>query len=460
MVGAVALFGAQVAAPRAGWQPFGHHAERRPLPRTRHQADLWAAGRPADRRRDARRHRAAAGAVADAGAGGLRQPPLARRPRRLQPARTGRPAGARSRSRCAGSATGSSSRPGRIAAVRGAGRHDAGAGRRPRRSLDRPTEGEAYRVEAATVHTSDRAAGGDPGADREALPDPDPDRPRAAAVYIPFPLAKLADHIPPPLKGTDWASPVPPLLPPLAGRRRPSSPWSGGSRTTCCAVAATTTRPKSAPPASNRCWNSSSTPTPGYCQHFAGAAALLLRIAGVPTRVVGRLRHRRTDRPRHLGGPRRGRPRLDRGLFPRRGLGPVQPDAGRRPGRRLPRPRRPPGRRRRPRPAPGGTLPQLAPAPPPSSSSSSPRPASPAAAAPPHPARRAPGPPRPPALRSPDHPAQPPPDLDRDRPRHRRPRLRRRARPLRPTDPPRPPHPTLTVWRALVSDVGLPARSA
>ena len=25
MVGAVALFGAQVAAPRAGWQPFGHH---------------------------------------------------------------------------------------------------------------------------------------------------------------------------------------------------------------------------------------------------------------------------------------------------------------------------------------------------------------------------------------------------------------------------------------------------
>ena len=91
MVGAVALFGAQVAAPRAGWQPFGHHQRLAQFHELDTEPDLRAARRPAHRRGDARRHRAAAGAVADAGARGLRQPALAGRPRNLPPARTGGP---------------------------------------------------------------------------------------------------------------------------------------------------------------------------------------------------------------------------------------------------------------------------------------------------------------------------------------------------------------------------------
>ena len=78
----------------------------------------------------------------------------------------------------------------------------------------------------------------------------------------------------------------------------------------------------------------------GYCQHFAGAAALLLRLAGVPTRVVtGFATGKRTgadtysvrDEDAHA---------VDRGLLPGLRLGAVQPDPVRRRGRGGPRARR------------------------------------------------------------------------------------------------------------------------
>ena len=73
----------------------------------------------------------------------------------------------------------------------------------------------------------------------------------------------------------------------------------------------------------------------GYCQHFAGAMALMLRYLGIPARVAagftsGALRRGRgtwtVDRPR--------RARLGRGLVPGLRLAPVRPDAGPRDARR------------------------------------------------------------------------------------------------------------------------------
>ena len=66
----------------------------------------------------------------------------------------------------------------------------------------------------------------------------------------------------------------------------------------------------------------------GYCQHFAGATALLLRMGGVPARVVAGFSPGSRDGadPRH---PRPRRPQLGRGLLPAPGLGDLRPDARR-----------------------------------------------------------------------------------------------------------------------------------
>ena len=72
----------------------------------------------------------------------------------------------------------------------------------------------------------------------------------------------------------------------------------------------------------------------GYCQQFSGAMALLLRMAGIPTRVATRLCAGEPDaRRRRLRGHRPRRPLLGRGLLHGDRLGPVRPDAGYRPGR-------------------------------------------------------------------------------------------------------------------------------
>ena len=83
----------------------------------------------------------------------------------------------------------------------------------------------------------------------------------------------------------------------------------------------------------------------GYCQHYSGAMALLLRMAGIPARVVTGLLDRRDGREsRRVHCARLRRPLLGRGRLPRLGLAPARPDAG-----RLARPQ--PARRRRPSPA-------------------------------------------------------------------------------------------------------------
>ena len=73
----------------------------------------------------------------------------------------------------------------------------------------------------------------------------------------------------------------------------------------------------------------------GYCQHFAGAMALMLRYLGIPGARGGRL-HERELRRRfaRVDGDRPRGARLGRGLLPGLGLDPVRPDARPRDARR------------------------------------------------------------------------------------------------------------------------------
>ena len=69
----------------------------------------------------------------------------------------------------------------------------------------------------------------------------------------------------------------------------------------------------------------------GYCQHFAGAAALLLRLAGVPTRVVsGFATGKRTGEDTYAVRDEDAHAWIEV-YFPGYGWVPVQPDAGRAP---------------------------------------------------------------------------------------------------------------------------------
>ena len=94
------------------------------------------------------------------------------------------------------------------------------------------------------------------------------------------------------------------------------------------------------PPAATRRWTTSSTDShQGYCQHFAGAMALMLRMAGIPARVATGFTPRRLLDPQEgLDRARHRRPRVGRGLVRRVRLGHDRPDAGRHarplPGRR------------------------------------------------------------------------------------------------------------------------------
>jgi hypothetical protein len=283
MVGAVALFGAQVAAPRAGWQPFEHHDQVAHF----HELVTKQTYGPLEGKRT--------GAVMlDVTAS---QPALWRMQIleafdnlrwRVANEETHLPEPAARRHSINVEVRGLRNRlvvsPGRVAAVRGAGSTvpELGDGRM---LVQRPQEGQTYRVEADTVQVSAARLTGIPvprGRRYQTLTQiglgPLP-------VYVPFPLSRLAKHIPPPLQRTDWAR----LF-------RLSSRLSTGVKSELGVVRhvedyllrsgrfryTTDVGPPSAEPLLEFLFHTHA----GYCQHFAGAAALILRVAGVPTRVA------------------------------------------------------------------------------------------------------------------------------------------------------------------------------
>jgi hypothetical protein len=282
MVGAIALFGAQVAAPRAGWAPFGHsHLAQF------HELDTAQTYGPLGDRRT--------GAVMlDVTA---KQPALWRMQvleafdnvRWLvsrEATHLPEPAATRTKARVEvrGLRNRSLVSPGRITAVLGTGGTlpepgDAQA------LLAEPKEGNVYTVEAATVHTTAARLATIPipkGHQYEPLTQLGLGRPPR---YIPEPLARLAKDMPAPLKGTYWG-------------RLFSLSWklSRGVKSELKVVR----RVEDYLLDDNRYHYTTEVGAPGreplleflfhthkgYCQHFAGAAALILRSAGVPTRVI------------------------------------------------------------------------------------------------------------------------------------------------------------------------------
>jgi hypothetical protein len=281
MVGAIALFGAQVAAPRAGWAPFGHsHLAQF------HELDTAQTYGPLGDRRT--------GAVMlDVTA---KQPALWRMQvleafdnTRWLVSReaTHLPEPAATRTKATVEVRGLRNRslvsPGRITAVLGTGGTLPEPGD-ARALLAEPREGNTYTVEAATVHTTAARLATIPipkGHQYEPLTQLGLGRPPR---YIPEPLARLAKDMPAPLKGTDWG-------------RLFNLSWklSRGVKSELKVV-----RRVEDYLLSNRYEYTTDVGAPsreplleflfhtrkGYCQHFAGAAALILRSAGVPTRVI------------------------------------------------------------------------------------------------------------------------------------------------------------------------------
>src|ERR1700761_1919079 len=282
VVGAVALFGAQVAAPRAGWAPFGHsHLAQF------HELDTAQTYGPLGDRRT----------------GAVMLDVTARRPAlwRMQVLEafdnvrwlvsreeTHLPEPAAPRSRIRVQVRGLRNRslvsPGRITGVVGTGGTLPEPGD-ARALLAQPREGNTYTVEAATVHTTAARLAKIPipkGSRYEPLTQLGLGRPPR---YIPEPLARLAKSMPAPLRGTYW------------GRLfRLSWRLSRGVESELTVVR----RVEDYLLDGNRYHYTTDVGAPGreplleflfhthagYCQHFAGAAALILRSAGVPTRVI------------------------------------------------------------------------------------------------------------------------------------------------------------------------------
>lgn len=284
MVGAIALFGAQVAAPRAGWQPFGqgHH-----LRQFRELNIAQTYGPLEDRRTgavmlDVTAPRPSLWRMQVLEAFDNRRWLIAPETSRLpEPAAVHESIrvevrGLRSKGVVA---------PGREFSVHSKGGTLAtpGAGFM---LVEQPEEGHTYRVVGTAIHANSFQL-------RE-IPVPTGRRYRSltqiglgpAPEEIPYPLSRLALDMPESLEGSDWA-------------RLFRLAWhlSGNVESELTIVRRVedyllrqerfhyTTDVE--PP---------STETPlleflfhthaGYCQHFAGAAALLLRASGVPSRVV------------------------------------------------------------------------------------------------------------------------------------------------------------------------------
>ncbi|MCW2980434.1 MAG: transglutaminase protein [Solirubrobacterales bacterium] len=282
VVGAVALFGAQVAAPRAGWQPFGHsHLAQF------HELDTAQTYGPLGDRRT--------GAVMlDVTA---KQPALWRMQVLeafdnvrwlVSREATHLPEPAATRTKATVEVRGLRNRslvsPGRITAVLGTGGTLPEPGD-ARALLAEPKEGNVYTVEAATVHTTAARLATIPipkGHQYEPLTQLGLGRPPR---YIPEPLARLAKSMPAPLKGTYWGR-----LFNLSWKlsrgveselkvvRRVEDYLLGGNRYHYTTEVGAPGRE----PLLEFLFHTHK----GYCQHFAGAAALILRSAGVPTRVI------------------------------------------------------------------------------------------------------------------------------------------------------------------------------
>jgi transglutaminase-like putative cysteine protease len=283
MVGAIALFGAQVAAPRAGWQPFGqgHHLHQF---RELNTGQTYA---PLEDRRT----------------GAVMLEVTAPRPSlwRMQvlesfdnrrwlvaPETSRLPEPAAERESIKVEVRGLRSKgvvsPGRELAVHTAGGALAvpGAGFS---LVEQPEEGHTYRVEATAVHAS--------SFDLREIPVPKGRRYEPltqiglgpAPRYIPYPLARLALDMPKPLRGTDWAR-----LFRLSWHlsAHVESEFDVVRRVEDYLLRQERFRytTEVGPPGNEPLLEFLFHTHAGYCQHFAGAAALLLRAAGIPTRVV------------------------------------------------------------------------------------------------------------------------------------------------------------------------------
>jgi transglutaminase-like putative cysteine protease len=283
MVGTVALFGAQVAAPRAGWQPFDHPHRLAQF----HELDPSQTYGPLNDRRtgavmlDVTTHRPEFWQMQVLEAFDNRRWLAAREDSHL-------PEPAARQHTIKVEVRGLRNRlivsPGRIVSVRGPVRLavERGDGRA---LLDAPEEGETYRVEADTVNVRPARLARIPvptGRRYEALTQiglgPPP-------RYVPYPLSKLAKDMPQPLIGTDW------------GRLfRLAYHLSHGVDTELAVVRrvenylleegrfhyTTDVKAPGVEPLMDFLFSTHE----GYCQHFAGAAALILRVAGIPSRVV------------------------------------------------------------------------------------------------------------------------------------------------------------------------------
>ncbi len=174
--------------------------------------------------------------------------------------------------------------PGRIDAVRGAG-PATGLSGDARALVNEQKEGGTYAVEAEVVRAS--------AAELAAIPIPRGRRynrltkvwTEAPPIPVPRPVDRLANDLPVALRGTPWAR----LLrlswrlsagetSELAVVRRVEDYLLRGGRFRYTTDVAE--------PSAEPLLDFLLTTHAGYCQHFAGAAALLLRLAGVPTRVV------------------------------------------------------------------------------------------------------------------------------------------------------------------------------
>jgi protein-glutamine gamma-glutamyltransferase len=283
MVGAVALFGAQVAAPRAGWQPFGNHDQ----PAHFHELETKQTYGPLESERtgavmlNVTAPRPALWRMQVLEAFDNRRWIVAREESQLSEP-DARPESVKVEVR--GLHNRSVVSPGQILAVHGAGHTTAEQGF-ARGFFDKPEEGDTYRVEADTVHVGEARLARiqvPVGRRYEYLTQiglgPLPN-------YIPYPLTRLAKHMPKPLQGTDWGR-----LFRLAAR------LSDGEKSELGVVRkvedyllrggryhyTTDVGPPSFEPLLEFLFHTHA----GYCQHFAGAAALLLRVSGVPSRVV------------------------------------------------------------------------------------------------------------------------------------------------------------------------------
>jgi hypothetical protein len=283
LIGAVALFGAQVAAPQAGWQPFGHPQSP---PRFHELVTSQTYGPLGDRRTgavmlDVTAPHPALWRMQVLEAFDNRRWLVARETSRL-PEPAARHESIRVQVR--GLQNKSVVSPGRPLAVhtKGGALVEPGYGFALTES---PDEGHTYRVEAAVVHTT--------AARLARIPVPTGRRYQALTqiglgappVEIPYPLARLATNLPPVLQGTDWGHVFrlawrlsKGVKSELAVVRRVENFLLGGGR-----FRYTTEVGNPGPEPLNEFLFHTHA---GYCQHFAGAAALLLRVAGVPTRVA------------------------------------------------------------------------------------------------------------------------------------------------------------------------------